>query len=141
MGRQLYILIPLLTTPVLAAPQGPKISLDSPLESHGVPARTCISGTTSDSTARLVAVVHPTEIAEYFVQPAISPREDGRYKVLAYLGESGLHQGKRFEIRVFGNPKAPLREGQRLAWWPEAESFSPLVEVVRQDGAPDGCGV
>lgn len=122
--------------------QPPQVRIMSPLDAAEVPWRACFSGTSSDPDARLVAIVHPTEVSAFHVQPPISVRPDGRWKVQLYIGEGklGLHSGKHFEVRVFSRPKVVLREGQKLPYWPEAESASPMIEVTRRDDAPAGCG-
>jgi len=73
------------------------------------------------------------EVADYWVQPNVTVREGGRWKVLSYFGEPGQqHSGKRYGLVAITNPKETLQEGQLLPSWPEAQSKSQVVEVVRK---------
>jgi hypothetical protein len=72
------------------------------------------------------------ESADYWVQPSVTVREGGRWKVLCYFGEPGQqHAGKHYEIVAITNPKKEPSGGQLVAGWPESESRSQIVEVVR----------
>lgn len=115
--------------------------LSSPANGARVPWRACLEGSLVGSMGVPVPVVHPLESSDYYVQPAVSIFEGGRrFKVMAFFGENGrAHLGKRFEVMVLQRPKRPLREGQLLSYWPEADLRSEVVEVVRDDDADSGC--
>jgi hypothetical protein len=73
------------------------------------------------------------ETADYGVQPGVTVREGGKWKVLCYFGEPGSqHSGRHYEVLAFVDPKETLREGQLLSGWPSAQSQSQVVEVVRE---------
>jgi hypothetical protein len=73
------------------------------------------------------------ETTDYWVQPSVTIREGGRWKVLCYFGETGpAHSGKHYAVLAIANPKKKLREDQLLAEWPVAQSKSQVVKVVRE---------
>lgn len=72
------------------------------------------------------------EVSDYWVQPPVSVREDGSWRVQVFIGRPGMIDvGKNFELMAFGNPCWRLSEADVLDWWPEAEWQSQLIEVVR----------
>jgi hypothetical protein len=78
-------------------------------------------------------IVHPSLVADYWVQAGPTVRADGKWRVSAYVGRPGnVDVGKHFEIMAVANPKRPLKEGDILPYWPEAASKSQLIEVVRK---------
>ncbi|OGW75356.1 MAG: hypothetical protein A2Z72_06955 [Omnitrophica bacterium RBG_13_46_9] len=109
-----------------------KITL--PQDGSEVPARTYIEGIVSGSQAEKVwVVVHPMEVSAYWVQPAITVKKDGTWKVLVYLGRAGtIDVGKQFEIMAVGNPEKGLREGDVLDQWPKAPLRSQAVVLTRK---------
>lgn len=108
------------------------LAITSPAPNAKVGARAMVEGTVGDATATVWVVVHPLEVSDYWVQPRVTVKEDGNWKVMAYFGEAGrAHRGKRFEIMAVRNPKDRLSEGNKLAFWPEAEQASQVVEVLR----------
>jgi hypothetical protein len=53
--------------------------------------------------------------------------------VSTYVGRPGnVDVGKQFEIMAIANPKRPLKEGELLSFWPDAESRSEPVKVTRR---------
>lgn len=125
-------------TPRAALSDPLQITIASPRDGADVPLRPCVSGTTSDPEADHFLIIHPMDADDFWVQPSISIRSN-EYKVEAYVGEPEQDEGKRFELRMIANPLFRLREGQKLAGWPPARAFSPIIEVVRHAGAPNGC--
>ena len=110
-----------------------KIILTAPCDGTRVNQRDFAEGIISDPNAHVVVVVHTMEVADFWVQPSVTVREGGKWKVLCYFGEPGpQHSGKHYEVMALVNPKEKLREGQLLSGWPEAESKSQVIEVVRQ---------
>lgn len=91
-----------------------------------------VEGTVGDAKATVWVIIHPMEVGDYWVQPRVTMREAETWKVMAYFGEPGrAHAGKRFEIMAVRNPKERLSEGNKLAFWPDAEQASHVVEVIR----------
>ena len=121
------------TTRLKQLQQGQKaLAITSPAPNAKAGARAMVEGTVGDATATVWVIVHPLEVSDYWVQPRVTVKEDGTWKVMAYFGEAGrAHQGKRFEIMAVRNPKKRLSEGNKLAFWPEAEQASEVVEVIR----------
>ena len=107
------------------------LSISAPEDNAHVPARPWIEGRVSDPTAEIIVVVHPMEVADYYVQPGITVKEDGTWKFKAYVGRPGRDIGKHFEVMVFANPETQLTEGSVLSGWPKAEWKSQVIEVVR----------
>jgi hypothetical protein len=110
-----------------------KLLIDAPCDGAKVAQRHFVQGVVTDAKAQVWVIVHPMETSDYWAQPNVTVRDGGKWKVLAYFGEPGAqHSGKSFEVRAVANPKLPLKEGQMLAKWPEAESTSQTIEVVRE---------
>ena len=140
--RRLVVVVVLLFSYSVATAQQQTITIDVPHDLAQVPWRACVSGTASDESAQLVAVVHPTEVSSFWVQQVTSVRPQGKFEVPLYIGESapGLHAGKTFEIRVVANPyQKGLKEGSILSGWPAAEGASRIIRVIRNDSVPSGC--
>lgn len=108
------------------------IWLTAPPDGVTVPHRPFIEGRVADPGARVWVVIHPMEVSDYWVQPPVSVREDGSWRVQVYVGQPGMIDvGKSFELMAFGNPRRRLREAVILGWWPEAEWQSQMIEIVR----------
>jgi hypothetical protein len=115
------------------ADAGLKIVITAPCNETKVAQRHFVEGVVSDSNAQVLVVIHPMENADYWVQPNVTVRDKGKWKVLSYFGEPGAqHSGKHYEVQSFVNPKDTLREGQLLSGWPQAESKSQPIEVIRE---------
>ena len=92
-----------------------------------------MEGTVSDSTAKVWVIVHPMEVSDYWVQPPVTMREGGKWKVQIHIGRPGaVDVGKHFEIVAVANPKNSLKEGDKLKAWPEAKWKSQVIEVTRK---------
>ncbi len=119
---------------VTAAPLAQtKVSITSPVDGSSVGERPVVEGMVGDPKATVWVVVHPLEISDYWVQPRLSVRETGSWKVQINIGRPGrIDVGKLFEIRAVANPKMDLREGLVLDRWPESAAMSELVEVTRK---------
>jgi hypothetical protein len=110
-----------------------KILITAPCDGSKVAQRHFVEGIVADPNAHVWVIIHPMEVADYWVQPSVTIREGGRWKVLCYFGEPGAqHSGKHYEIVAITNPKKGLSEGQLIAGWPESESRSQVTEVVRE---------
>ena len=92
-----------------------------------------MEGTVTDSNVRVWVIVHPMEVSDYWVQPSITVKENGSWKVKIYIGRPGsVDVGKQFEIMAVANPKDNLKEGDVLSGWPEAQAKSQVIEVTRK---------
>jgi len=110
-----------------------EIDISTTADRSSVVERPTVAGTVTDPNATVWLVVHPMAVSDYWVQPAVTIRRDGSWKVQIYIGRPGnVDVGKRFEIRAVANPKARLREGLVLGGWPEAEAISDVIEVERR---------
>jgi len=95
--------------------------------------RPTVGGTGGDPDAEVWVVVHPMEVADYWVQSPASVKADGTWKTIIYIGRPGtVDVGKHFEIRAVANPKKSIETGDVLPCWPEAEMSSEVVEVTRK---------
>lgn len=106
------------------------IQITSPYSGSQVSQRTYLEGFVSDPRSEVWVVIHPMEVSSYWVQPSITVRENGTWKVMAYFGRAG-DVGKRFEIMALANPKKRLTEAEILNEWPEAQWRSDVIEVIR----------
>lgn len=133
---------PLLSRPATAAGDSPPrgcfakvVSIKEPVGDHDRPAniqdRAMITGTVNPGCARVVVVIHPLAVSNYYVQPIPTIGGTGKWQVLAYFGESGRHFGEVFEIRAFANPRKKFREGEIFGDWPEAQAASDVVVATK----------
>lgn len=91
-----------------------------------------VSGTVSDPSVSVWLVIHPLATSEFWIQPPITVRDDGTWKVIPYFGRSPSQDvGAKFEVRAFARPNTALKEGKATAW-PEATARSNVIEVVRK---------
>jgi hypothetical protein len=134
-ARVLVSILAILLTVVIAGAQQSKhlIRITAPTDKTHVSDRPAVEGTVTDSQDRVWVIVHPLEVSDYWVQPSVTVREDGTWKVIPYIGRpGGADIGKEFELMAVANPKAPLKEGLVLSGWPEAQARSQVVEVTRK---------
>jgi hypothetical protein len=109
------------------------LCIAAPSDSGQVVEREAVCGEVSNPKATVWVVVHPMEVSTYWIQPAISVKQDGKWKVQVYVGRPGsVDIGKHFEIMAIANPKLTLKEGDQLSGWPEAEWKSQVIEVIRK---------
>lgn len=111
-----------------------KVRIDSPADGAEVVSdRQLVQGLVTDPGAEVWVVVHPTEVSDYWVQPRVTVRSAGSWKVSIYVGRPGnVDSGKLFEVRAVARPKIELQEGVVLDKWPEAEAISEVVELKRR---------
>lgn len=129
------LLISVLFATVLSANAaiGLDVSLTAPKDKASVAYREEVSGTVSDSNAEVWVIIHPTELAKYWVQSPASVRKSGDWKLVVYFGEAGnAHSGKKYEVMAIANPGAKLKEGQVLTSWPKGAARTDIAEVKRQ---------
>ncbi len=116
----------------LEAPKS-TLRITAPSDRGLVPERPLVEGTVADPNAEVWVIVHPMEVSDYWVQPSVTIKEDGTWKVLIYIGRPGtIDVGKQFEIMAVANPKVTLSEGKILSGWPEAQLKSQVIEVTRR---------
>ncbi len=114
---------------------GVTLTIEQPADGACVPERPNVTGAVSDAKAKVWVVVHPLEVATYWVQPRLTVRSGGRWKTRIHIGRPGrVDVGKEFEMMAVVNPRSGLSNGQQLGDWPEAEAVSNVVEVTRCPG-------
>lgn len=111
-----------------------KIVLIAPCDGTTVAQRGFVEGLVADSNAEVSVIIHPIETSDYWVQPNVTVREGGRWKVLCYFGERGAqHSGRHYEVMaLILKAKGQLKEGQLFHNWPPGQSKSQVIEVVRE---------
>ena len=110
------------------------VEITSPVDGSSVGERPYVEGSVSSRQAAVWVVVRPMESSDYWVQPRVTVRSDGGWKVKIYVGRPGaVDVGKDFEVRAVANPRRKLTEGQVLDDWPASEAISNVVEVVRKE--------
>ena len=127
-------LISLIFTMLFVATAGAEdlsISIKEPTDGLKVTHREYVKGTVSDSHAEVWVVIHPVETSGYWIQPPVTVKNNGAWKVKAYFGRAGMDAGKEFEIRAFANPVSDFREGISSNW-PSSAARSDVVDVVRK---------
>ena len=65
------------------------ISITKPGNETKVDERPLVEGAVSNTTAVVKVVVHPMETGDYWVQPNVSVKTDGTWKVQIYIGRPG----------------------------------------------------
>lgn len=110
-----------------------KVEIKAPADKVSVPRRPIVEGSVSDPSATVWVVVHPLEVSDYWVQPRVTVRKNGSWKVQIHVGRPGsLDVGKTFEIRAVVDPEGELAEGKILQYWPKARAVSDVIEVTRR---------
>lgn len=118
-----------------------QVTISTPRQGTGVPWRVCFTGSVSDPHSRVALILHSLENGIFYVEPEVSVRPDGTFRVMAYAAEnSPSFNHTPLEAQAFVDPTKALHEGMRLSHWPKAASSSNIVDIYRQDGAPSGCG-
>lgn len=113
--------------------QNDKIRITEPKDGDLVGYRPYIQGTVADPDAEVWVIVHPINLSAYWVQPSVSVKGDGTWKVELYMGRAGdIDVGKQFEILAVANPKAMLNEADVLSSWPNAQWNSQVIKVTRR---------
>ena len=123
------------TAPCPSPPPDParKITITVPCDGATVAPREFVGGMVADQNARVSVVIRPMRANGYWVQPNVTVRQGGNWRVLCYFGEPGSqHSGMPYEVMAFVNPAENLKEGQQLPDWPQAESKSNVIQVVRE---------
>jgi hypothetical protein len=116
----------------VACSQQLKIKI-KPLPDQEVSYRPSIEGVVSDPKAEVWVIVHPMEIANYFVQARVSVKDDGKWKGMVFIGRSEEEDiGKDFEIMAVANPDEKINQGDTLPYWPKAQAKSDIIEVKRK---------
>ncbi|MEW6571972.1 MAG: hypothetical protein AB1390_12540 [Nitrospirota bacterium] len=101
--------------------------------SGGVKWRPLVEGRVTDPKAEVWVIVHPVGLSSYWIQPSVTVRRDGTWRVPVYIGRAGdIDIGKEFEIMAIAEPKERLTEGQVFSEWPKAKWRSDIITVVRR---------
>ena len=124
----LLVLLPFVGTDAVA--QNLSIELSTPNDGATVKQRQYVKGSVSDPGAVVIVVVHPTETSDFWIQPPVTVKNSGAWKVKAHFGQVGKDQGAEFEVRAFANPAGSINEG-RMGNWPIAEVQSDVIDVTR----------
>jgi hypothetical protein len=73
------------------------------------------------------------ETSQYWVQPSVSVKTNGSWKVMIFIGRPGdVDVGKHFEVMAVANPVNSLKEGDVLEDWPKAQHKSGAIEIIRR---------
>ncbi|MEW8050191.1 MAG: hypothetical protein AB2809_07420 [Candidatus Thiodiazotropha sp.] len=107
------------------------IYISSPPEGGSVNQRHNVIGGVSDPTAKIIIVVHPVSVSEFWTQPPVTVRNDGQWHVKAHFGRQEMDHGEEYEVRAYANPQSQIIEGKYNSW-PEAEARSNVVIVTRR---------
>jgi hypothetical protein len=117
----------------IANGQQQTLHITAPLDKAKVPERPYVEGSVTDPNAKVWVIVHPMEVSDYWVQPAITVKGNGTWKVKIYIGRPGsIDVGKQFEIMAVANPRGSIKEGDVLSGWPDAQAKSQVIEVTRK---------
>lgn len=109
------------------------LRITAPLDKAKVLERPYVEGTVADSNVKVWVIVHPMEVSDYWVQPSVTVKETGSWKVKIYIGRPGsIDVGKQFEIMAVANPKMSIKEGDVISGWPDAQAKSQVIEVTRK---------
>ncbi len=109
------------------------IQIKSPSQGAHVTGRPIVGGLVGDENVNVWVVVHPMETADYWIQPSVTIRKGGLWRVQVYIGRPGsIDIDKHFELRAVANPLQPLYEGKVLGTWPDAQARSDVIEVIRR---------
>lgn len=110
-----------------------KLTITAPPDKTQVPGRPFVEGRVADPNAKVWVIVHPMEVGDYWVQPSVTVKDTGTWKVMIHIGGPGnIDVGKQFEIMAVANPKVELNEGKVLKGWPQAQWKSEVIEVTRK---------
>jgi hypothetical protein len=108
------------------------IDLTTPSTGDRVENRDTVIGVVSDPRTTVTVVVRPVGTSNYWIQPSVTVRRNGTWKVIAHFGRPGESDaGIQYEVRAFAGFQAQLKEG-RINAWPNAPAISDVVEVVRR---------
>ena len=116
---------------VTVSAQEISISITEPMNDSKVSHREYVKGKVSDPLAIVWIVIHPVETSDFWIQPPVTVKNNGDWKVKAYFGRAGKDSSKEFEIRAYANPSSALSEG-RSGMWPKAQAQSDVIDVTRR---------
>ena len=111
--------------------QSLRIEISEPTDGVKVAQKQYVKGMVSDPEADVLVVIHPVETSGFWVQPPVTVKSNGTWRVKAHFGRAGMDSGKEFEIRAFANPEGMLREGKSGSW-PKAAARSDVADVIRE---------
>lgn len=108
------------------------VKIISPKDQEKVSWRVIIEGMVSDPDVKVWVIIHPMSVSYRWVQPRVSVKANGTWKVIAYIGDPGTKIGEHFEILAVVNPEVTLSEGDMLPDWPKSQTRSNFIEVIRE---------
>ena len=116
-----------------ACAQDVKVAITSPVDGSSVGQRPIVQGTAGDAAGSVWVIVHPLGVSDYWVQPRVTARDKGSWKVQIHIGRPGsVDVDKVFEVRAVVKPHIDLREGKVLDGWPDAKAISNVIELTRE---------
>lgn len=90
-----------------------------------------IEGVANDSELIWI-VVKPKKSSSYFVQAPIKAQKNGYWKGEIIIGSSSDDNiGQKFILKAFTKPHIKLKTGDILNSWPQSESSTDAIEVIR----------
>jgi hypothetical protein len=103
-----------------------------PQDGAFVSARDSVVGTVTGAADAVWVVVHPVTTSDFWVQPPVTVRGNGTWRVVAYFGRTGVDAGTVYEVRAFSGGREILQEGKRSAWPQVSGIKSDVVSVTRR---------
>ncbi|MBU6390754.1 MAG: hypothetical protein KGQ83_00735 [Planctomycetes bacterium] len=131
--KMIFVIVFLMVIISIANGQQLNIRINAPRDKAIVSERSYAEGIVSDSNVKVWVIVHPMEVSDYWVQPRVTVKETGFWKVKINTGMPG-DAGRQFKIMAVANPKDNLKEGDVLRGWPKAQAKSQVIEVIRKFG-------
>lgn len=105
--------------------------IEWPINGKTVPHQLLAEGKASNANIVWIVILD-VKHSVYYVQPPIKVNDDGTWKGPVYIGGNNkAHIGAQVKIRAFVNPIKPLKEGEVLYSWPEAQLSSKIIRAIR----------
>jgi len=107
------------------------ITIESPSNGEKVDAELIASGSVHNAN-KVWVIVHPIETTDYWVQPAVTVKDEF-WDVQTFIGRPGtLDSGRHFEIMAIADPYEQLVEAQVFKEWPSARWRSQIISITRK---------
>ena len=117
-----------------------RVTVTSPPNRSQVDLRPVVAGTVDPACSLVRVVVHgPGPKARFWVQPEPTVSDTGTWEAQVYIGQrvqrtGAVKDGGTYEVVAFANPTQPLKAGEELYQWPDAQARSGVLLVER--GSP-----
>ena len=82
--KMIFVIVFLMVIISIANGQQLNIRINAPLDKAIISERPYIEGTVSDSNVKVWVIVHPMDVSDYLVQPSVTVKENGAWKVKIY---------------------------------------------------------